>query len=261
MSTWVLMTGGLALAATAFLTAPAALGGFAVPRQGLLVGAEADGFGGVAADGLGPRDGPGEGPAEDLDVLRSAACAAAAGAALGAAGAWADGLRSRRAATRTAKTVACALPKGEDLKVSSDAFVVCGLAHCLEQTREGRPVDVWVLEPVIASAVEVIKNGAATSYEAFIGTTVGQLLARDLSAFPADLLCGHEAKWGENLEFRTVCAARTWMRHHARVFIRDFAPVGKVRTGFNTKQAHPQLRARGWGRPIGSRTRTTSSRR
>mmetsp|Transcript_128872 Transcript_128872/g.412698 ORF Transcript_128872/g.412698 Transcript_128872/m.412698 type:complete len:229 (-) Transcript_128872:3416-4102(-) len=80
MSTWVFMTGGLALAATAFLTAPDARGGFVVRRQGLLVGTEADGFGSVEADGLGPRDGPGDGPADDLDILGTAACAAAAGA-------------------------------------------------------------------------------------------------------------------------------------------------------------------------------------
>lgn len=129
---------------------------------------------------------------------------------------------------------------GEDLSVPADAFIVCGVAHCFEQV-EGKLKDVWVLEPISASTVEVVHNGAATSYEAFVGTTVGDILAKDTSRFPEALLCGHEVQWGDNLEFRTGCAARTWMRDHARDVVRKLAPVGQVTTGFNTSTENKRI--------------------
>jgi len=129
---------------------------------------------------------------------------------------------------------------GEDLSVPDDAFVVLGLAHCFEQG-EGKLQDVFLLEPVSASTVEVVDNGAATSYETFIGTTVGQVLKKDASAFPAELLCGHEARWADTLEFRTGCAARTWMRDHARDVVRRLVPDGEVKTGFNTSTEHKRI--------------------
>eukprot|EP00448_Togula_jolla_P014136 CAMPEP_0170585514 /NCGR_PEP_ID=MMETSP0224-20130122/9254_1 /TAXON_ID=285029 /ORGANISM="Togula jolla, Strain CCCM 725" /LENGTH=278 /DNA_ID=CAMNT_0010909003 /DNA_START=75 /DNA_END=912 /DNA_ORIENTATION=+ len=148
----------------------------------------------------------------------------------------------QRSATRVAGVaVACQDDEyGEDLKVSGDKFVVLGLAHCFEQV-EGKLRDVWVLEPMSASTVEVIENGAQTSYEAFIGTNVGAVLAQDISAYPEELLCGHEAQFAENLEFRTGCAARTWMREHAMDVVKAFAPEGKVRTGFNTSTQHKRI--------------------
>jgi len=154
-------------------------------------------------------------------------------------------LRSAAAAHRraaTGRTVrACDGNYGEHLGVPSDSYVVLGLAHCFEQV-QGKLTDVYVLEPVSASTVEVIENGAQTSYEAFVGTTVGEILAQDANAFPAELLCGKsDVRFGERLEFRTGCAARTWMREHASEVVKKLAPVGQVRTGFNTSTEHKRI--------------------
>jgi len=124
--------------------------------------------------------------------------------------------------------------------VPDDAFVVVGLAHCFEQV-EGKLKDTYVLEPVSASTVEVINNGASTSYETLIGTTVDALLKQDADAFPAELLCGQEARWGDNLEYRTGCAARTWMRDHARDVVRKLVPEGELKTGFNTSTENKRI--------------------
>jgi hypothetical protein len=150
--------------------------------------------------------------------------------------------RNQSAQLPTSRTVqmAAELAHGEDISVPADAFIVIGLAHCFEQA-DGKLIDKWVLEPVTASTVEVVDNGAATSYEAFLGTTVGQLLSKDISALPTELLCGHSASFSDSLEFRTGCAARTWMRDHARDIVRKLVPVGVVKTGFNTSTEHKRI--------------------
>lgn len=136
---------------------------------------------------------------------------------------------------------ACKQEYGEDISLPADTFVVIGLAHCFEQV-DGKLQDVWIMEPVSASTVEVVGNGAATSYEAFLGTTVGTIVAADDSVLPADFKCGRDGvRWGENLEFRSGCAARTWMRDHARDVVRLLVPVGEVKTGFNTSVEHKRI--------------------
>jgi len=176
-------------------------------------------------------------PGADL-VIGSAAAALAVAFAAG---------RARRQVGTTRRqaprTVARAVSDyGEDLAVSDDAFVALGLAHCFEQV-EGKLVDTWVLEPVTGSSVEVVNNGALTSYETLIGTTVGKLLAQDISQYPSELLAGHEDKWqwGSNLQYRTGCAARTWMRDHARDVIRKMVPDGELKTGFNTSTENKRI--------------------
>eukprot|EP00933_Yihiella_yeosuensis_P032240 TRINITY_DN2581_c6_g1_i1.p1 TRINITY_DN2581_c6_g1~~TRINITY_DN2581_c6_g1_i1.p1 ORF type:complete len:282 (+),score=74.67 TRINITY_DN2581_c6_g1_i1:89-934(+) len=154
--------------------------------------------------------------------------------------------------TQKAKTAAtrkyCAITRkademeyGEDLAVPGDSFIVLGLANCFEQGEGGKLYDKWVLEPVSASTVEVVDNGAATSYVSFLGTDVATILAQDISKLPAELLCGHEVQFGDNLQFRTGCAARTWMREHAATVVRKLVPVGKVTTGFNTSVEHKRI--------------------
>lgn len=130
---------------------------------------------------------------------------------------------------------------GENLDVPADSFCVVGLAHCFEQSEAGKLVDKWILEPVNASSVEVVNNGCETSYEAFVGTDVGTILAQDISKFPEALLCGKEASWGSELEFRLGCAARTWMRDHARDVVRKMVPDGEVKTGFNTSTRNKRI--------------------
>lgn len=148
----------------------------------------------------------------------------------------------RRGRNQSARMVQMAAEQahGEDLSVPSDSFIVIGLAHCFEGA-EGKLIDKWVLEPVTASTVEVVENGASTSYEAFLGTTVGQLLAKDISSLPTELFCGHTATFADDLEFRTGCAARTWMRDHARDIVRKLVPVGVVKSGFNTSTEHKRI--------------------
>lgn len=161
-------------------------------------------------------------------------------AAAAAALASAASTRSRRSTSQHTPVTCGALEHGEDLSVSGDAFVVLGVAHAFEQG-DRKLQDVWVLEPVSASTVEVINNGAQTSYEALIGTTVGKILGKDTSVFPTELFCGHEVRWADKLEFRTGCAARTWMRDHARDVVRSFVPHGQVMTGFNTSTQHKRI--------------------
>jgi len=185
-------------------------------------------------------------PSQQQACTDIAACAAAVVMAAGLAH---SASRSRRHAAAVASsgkrttrvTRACSLEYGEDLAVPDDAFVVLGLAHCFEQVEGGKLKDVWVLEPVSASTVEVVDNGASTSYEAFMGTTAGQMLAQDIGALPTDLFCGHEAQWCSDLVFRTGCSTRTWMRDHARDVVRKLVPVGEVRSGFNTSTEHKRI--------------------
>eukprot|EP00929_Paragymnodinium_shiwhaense_P017033 TRINITY_DN1258_c0_g3_i1.p1 TRINITY_DN1258_c0_g3~~TRINITY_DN1258_c0_g3_i1.p1 ORF type:complete len:306 (+),score=86.81 TRINITY_DN1258_c0_g3_i1:130-1047(+) len=156
-----------------------------------------------------------------------------------------------RGIRETTKGVACKCAEeimegkfgyGDDLSVPADSFVALGLAHCFEQVEQGKLKDVYVLEPIAASTVEVINNGAQTSYETFIGTTVGEVLSQDTSAFPKELLDGHdEVQWGDNLEFRTGCAARTWMRDHAKDVVMKLVPKGEVKGDFNTSTEHKRI--------------------
>jgi len=172
------------------------------------------------------------------------ACATAAAAA--AIGAFRRSSHRRSSATSAARAPtrssrACGFDYGEDLSVLDDSFIVLGLAHCFEQGEGGKLKGVFVLEPVSASTVEVVDNGAATSYETFIGTTVGEVLKQDATAFPAELLCGREVQWADDLKFRTGCAARTWMRDHARDVVRLMVPMNEVRTGFSTSTEHKRI--------------------
>eukprot|EP00929_Paragymnodinium_shiwhaense_P017030 TRINITY_DN1258_c0_g1_i1.p2 TRINITY_DN1258_c0_g1~~TRINITY_DN1258_c0_g1_i1.p2 ORF type:complete len:277 (+),score=86.11 TRINITY_DN1258_c0_g1_i1:197-1027(+) len=160
--------------------------------------------------------------------------------------------QQRRGSVReVAKGVACRCVEeimdgkagyGDDLSVPAESFVALGLAHCFEQVEQGKLKDVYVLEPIAASTVEVINNGAQTSYEAFYGTTVGEVLGQDTSALPKELLCGHEeVQWGDNLEFRTGCAARTWFRDHAKEVVMKIIPKGEVKGDFNTSTEHKRI--------------------
>jgi hypothetical protein len=164
------------------------------------------------------------------------------GLAFAAMGCFIAAAARRKQRNQSARMVQMAAEQahGEDISVPPDAFIVIGLAHCFEQA-EGKLIDKWVLEPVTASTVEVVDNGAATSYEAFLGTTVGQLLSKDISSLPTELLCGHTVTFADNLEFRTGCAARTWMRDHGRDVVRKLVPVGIVKTGFNTSTEHKRI--------------------
>jgi len=149
-----------------------------------------------------------------------------------------SGVKARHGKTATQLA---ALDYGEDLSIAGDAYIVLGVSHCFEQGANKKLQDVWTLEPMTASTVEVINNGAQTSFESFMGTTASKILAKDLSDLPESLFCGHTVRWADKLEFRTGCAARTWMRDHARTVVRKLAPDGEVKTGFNTSTEHKRI--------------------
>mmetsp|Transcript_24120 Transcript_24120/g.55701 ORF Transcript_24120/g.55701 Transcript_24120/m.55701 type:complete len:252 (+) Transcript_24120:90-845(+) len=164
----------------------------------------------------------------------------AAAAAVGAFATTVAAKKSKRA-TRVARRSS----HGEDLAVAHDSFVVLGLAHCFKRGETGNKLqDVYVLEPVSASTVEVVNNGAETSYESFVGTTVQEILSEDVSKVPAELLGGHDADevmFAEDLEFRTGCAARTWMRDHAQEVVMKLVPTGEVQSDFNTSTRNKRI--------------------
>lgn len=194
-------------------------------------------------------------PAATRTVLRGSPAAAGPRAVAGSAGALhqaslglaagtlvaAAGARRSKRAVKSSGVVRRAEEYGEDLAVPADSFCVIGLAHCFEQGEGGKLMDKWILEPVNASSVEVVNNGCETSYEAFVACDVGTILAQDISKLPEKLLQGKEASWGSDLEFRTGCAARTWMRDHARDVVRKLVPAGEVKTGFNTSTRNKRI--------------------
>mmetsp|Transcript_62141 Transcript_62141/g.115296 ORF Transcript_62141/g.115296 Transcript_62141/m.115296 type:complete len:248 (-) Transcript_62141:153-896(-) len=174
-------------------------------------------------------------PAPTLDPVRNSTFQGA----IAAAAAFTTAVVAKRA-TRVARKA-----HGEDLSVAHDSFVVLGLAHCFKREEASNKLkDVYVLEPVSASTVEVVNNGAETSYESFIGTTVKDVLSEDVSSLPEELLCGHEASevlFAEDLEFRTGCAARTWKRDHAKDVVMKLVPAGEVQSEFNKSTRNKRI--------------------
>ncbi|KAG2489358.1 hypothetical protein HYH03_012188 [Edaphochlamys debaryana] len=87
-----------------------------------------------------------------------------------------------------------------------------------------------VLEPMSASSLECLANGARTSYKAVTGISFGEAFARKRDALPEGF---KEAVWCDNYEYRCEAAVRTWLRPHAQDNLMDIVPLGKVRTNFN----------------------------
>lgn len=78
---------------------------------------------------------------------------------------------------------------------------------------------MYVPEPIAASTVELIVTGGATCYETYVGATVGEVMAQG-SVYPEALRNGHEVRFCNHLELLLEFSARTWVRDHARVFVR-----------------------------------------
>ena len=54
--------------------------------------------------------------------------------------------------------------------------------------------------------------GARTCYTHTIGMKLGDAHKQDISMFPEEF---QDAEFADNFEYRSDCAARTWMRQHA----------------------------------------------
>ncbi|GIL73672.1 hypothetical protein Vretimale_5447 [Volvox reticuliferus] len=114
-------------------------------------------------------------------------------------------------------------------EVSDDAYICLGLAQCFRKAGGGLE-PVLVVEPLSASSLECLANGARTSYKLVTGVSFGDALHRNRDALPDAF---RDAPFCENYEFRCEAAARTWQRPHAQDNLMDIVPLGKIRSNFN----------------------------
>jgi phosphatidylinositol glycan class S len=128
--------------------------------------------------------------------------------------------------------------------LTADSYVCVGLATCFERDdTTGKLAERLVVEPISASSLECMANGARTSFRFAAGTTLGALMRgggtgsnNPSDALPEEYrgaaLC---ANWARRVE----AAARTWQRPHAQDHLMDIAPLPakgsgpKARGGFN----------------------------
>ncbi|GLC34893.1 hypothetical protein PLESTB_001175300 [Pleodorina starrii] len=113
--------------------------------------------------------------------------------------------------------------------ISEEAYVCLGLAQCFRKAGGGLE-PVLVVEPLSASSLECLANGARTSYKMVTGVSFGDALHRNRDALPEEF---RTAPFCENYEFRCEAAVRTWQRPHAQDNLMDIVPLGKIRGNFN----------------------------
>lgn len=102
---------------------------------------------------------------------------------------------------------------GENPEHADDDFIVVGLAQCYVKDEDSKLQEVFVIEPIPAAALECMDNGGVTSYLHAAGTTLGVALKEDPSLLPTQFQSGI---FGDDFEYRALCAARTWKRPHAQ---------------------------------------------
>eukprot|EP00894_Picocystis_sp_ML_P003970 jgi/Pico_ML_1/54487/g4826.t1 len=73
-----------------------------------------------------------------------------------------------------------------DEEVSSDAYLVLGKAHCFVKDPEGKLQDHYLIEPIGATSLECMRNGAKTSFEAVVGVRYGEAMKKDVSLLPEE---------------------------------------------------------------------------
>ncbi|KAG2447093.1 hypothetical protein HYH02_007842 [Chlamydomonas schloesseri] len=134
---------------------------------------------------------------------------------------------SARRCVRPSRVTVRAVAYSSD--ISEESYVCLGLAQCFRKGQGGL-VPVNVIEPLSASSLECLANGARTSYKAVTGVTFGDAMRRKREELPEVF---REAHFCENFEFRCEAAARTWSRPHAQDNLMDIVPLGKSRSNFN----------------------------
>ncbi|EFJ42574.1 hypothetical protein VOLCADRAFT_107210 [Volvox carteri f. nagariensis] len=134
-----------------------------------------------------------------------------------------EGGSTLRPARRTVRVMAYATD------VPEEAYACVGLAQCFRKTGGGLE-PVLVIEPLSASSLECLANGARTSYKMVTGVSFGDAMNRNRDVLPDAF---RDAPFCENYEFRCEAAARTWQRPHAQDNLMDIVPLGKARSNFN----------------------------
>ena len=129
--------------------------------------------------------------------------------------------------------------------LTADSYVCIGLATCFERDESsGKLTERLVVEPISASSLECMANGARTSFRYAAGTTLGALMRggagnNSSDALPAEYagaaLC---ANWARRVE----AAARTWQRPHAQDHLMDIAPLPAKQAGGAGAAARPKAR-------------------
>ncbi|PNH08110.1 hypothetical protein TSOC_005358 [Tetrabaena socialis] len=113
--------------------------------------------------------------------------------------------------------------------ITEDAYMVLGMAQCFKKDG-GTLSPVLVVEPLSASSLECLANGARTSFKMVTGVTYKDAMNRNRAALPESF---GTALFCENFAFRCEAAARTWQQSHAQENLMDIVPLGKARGNFN----------------------------
>lgn len=118
-------------------------------------------------------------------------------------------------------------PSPSDTDVSTDDYVVIGLATCFIKDEDGVH-DVKVAEPIPSAALEVILKGIPTSYALASGTTLGAVLTNGEPTLPEGFPgC---TQFCDDFVSRTIAAARTYKAHSEAI---AHIPLGTLRQDFN----------------------------
>eukprot|EP00195_Chlamydomonas_chlamydogama_P007780 CAMPEP_0202890766 /NCGR_PEP_ID=MMETSP1392-20130828/1072_1 /ASSEMBLY_ACC=CAM_ASM_000868 /TAXON_ID=225041 /ORGANISM="Chlamydomonas chlamydogama, Strain SAG 11-48b" /LENGTH=212 /DNA_ID=CAMNT_0049574401 /DNA_START=192 /DNA_END=830 /DNA_ORIENTATION=- len=114
--------------------------------------------------------------------------------------------------------------------LDEEAYLCLGIAHCFEKNSEGKLRDIMLIEPISASSLECMANGARTSFKSAVGVKFAEAMQRTRDALPAEFQSG---VFCEGFLIRCEAAARTWLRPHAQDNLMDIVPLGKVRSQWN----------------------------
>eukprot|EP00803_Ostreobium_quekettii_P011565 evm.model.scf_130EXC.8 EVM.evm.TU.scf_130EXC.8 scf_130EXC:112879-114990(+) len=119
---------------------------------------------------------------------------------------------------------------GENPTVSLEQYLALGLSHCFEKTEEGKLDDKFVIEPIGASSLECMANGAKTSFKFVTGITLEEALQQNKTVLPKEF---NDGLYCQDFEVRCQATARTWARPHAQDNLMDIVPLGQLKGGFN----------------------------
>ena len=117
---------------------------------------------------------------------------------------------------------------GAEWATPQDAYLTVGLAHCFEQTDDGKLTARFIIEPISANALECMSNGGRTCFKLVYSLTLEEALSRDKTILPAEF---EEFSFCENFAVRADSCARTWMRPHAMDNLISIVPLHQMSSG------------------------------
>jgi len=88
-------------------------------------------------------------------------------------------------------------------------YLVVGVAACRRRNSEGKAEDIWVFEPIPATALEAMVRELKTSFVALMAVPYGDVLV-DGDVLVPEALWRPELQIGEDFVFRATAAARTF---------------------------------------------------